>query len=182
MNIFDPGKPYTFGCDFNVDHQAASVYVRRNGGQQWHAVEELVDMRDTPEMIRIIREMWANKGHSIVMYPDASGGARRSNNASESDISLLRQAGFLIRAHPKNPLVKDRIQATQKAFSDGKVFVNYLKCPTIARCLEQQSYDKNGDPDKKSGYDHQNDATTYPLVFEMPIRKPLFKIDFSFVT
>lgn len=170
------------GCDFNVNHQAATIYVKRNGGLQWHAVAELTDMRDTPEMIQIIQQKWQNEGHKIVMYPDASGAARKSVNASVSDIALIQQAGFEVRAHRKNPDVRDRVQATNKAFGDGRVFINSNACPTVARCLEQQSYDKNGEPDKKSGNDHQNDATTYPLAYEMALRKPMFALDFSFVT
>ncbi len=170
------------GCDFNVDHQAATIYVKRNGGQQWHAVKELCEMKDTPEMIRILQEQWHSKGHKIIIYPDASGAARKSTNASTSDIAELRLAGFEVRAHKKNPDVRDRIQATQKAFGSGVLFINSTTCPTVARCLEQQSYDKNGEPDKKSGNDHQNDATTYPIAYELPIRRPLFKLDFSFVT
>ena len=48
-----------------------------------------------------------------------------------------------------------------------------------ARCLEQQAYDDNGEPDKKSGHDHQNDATGYPIAYEMPIRKPVSNIVIS---
>lgn len=38
-----PGEPLYIGCDFNVTKQCAVVYVRRNG-DEWHAVEELIDM------------------------------------------------------------------------------------------------------------------------------------------
>ncbi len=180
--VIKPNETLYIGCDFNVDHQAATIYVKRNGGMQWHAVKELYEMKDTPEMVRIIDETWASKGHKIVMYPDASGAARHSSNASTSDIALLKQAGFEVRAHKKNPDIRDRIQATQKAFGGGTLFINSNTCPTVARCLEQQSYDKNGEPDKKSGNDHQNDATTYPIAYECPIRRPMFALDFSFVT
>ncbi len=171
------------GCDFNVNNGAATIYVRRNGGKEWHAVEELCAMKDTPEMIRIISEKWKQKGHHIVMYPDSSGASRSAANAnaSMSSIAQLHQAGFEVRAHKKNPLVVDRIAAMNKAYSDGRVFINSRNCPTTAKCQEQQSYDKNGQPDKKSGVDHQNDATTYPIAYEMAIRKPLFPIEFSFV-
>lgn len=178
----EPGETLFIGCDFNINKQAATVYVKRNGGLQWHAVAELVDMRDTPEMIRILKEQWHNNGHHIVLYPDASGKAGRSANASISDIALLQSAGFEIRARKKNPDVKDRVQAANKAFSDGRVKVNTQMCPTVARCLEQQAYDKNGEPDKRSGHDHQNDATTYPLAYEFALKKPMFALDFSFVT
>jgi hypothetical protein len=40
---------------------------------------------------------------------------------------------------------------------------------------------KNGEPDKKSGNDHQNDATTYPIAYEMPIVKPVANVKFAFV-
>jgi len=73
------------------------------------------------------------------------------------------------------------VQAANLAFSNGRVFINSHECQTVARCLEQQAYNKNGEPDKKSGNDHQNDATTYPIAYEMAIRKPLFTIPFSFV-
>ena len=170
------GEQLFIGMDFNVTKQAATVYVKRNG-DEWHCVAELVDMFDTPDAISVIKNKWPN--HPVIIYPDASGNNRKSVNASESDISLLRQAGFSIRVNNSNPAVKDRILATNKAFESGKVFVNYNKCPTVARCLEQQAYGKNGEPDKSSGNDHQNDATTYPIAYELPIIKPLTNIKFT---
>jgi len=175
------GETLFIGCDFNVTKMACTVYVKRNG-VQWHAVEELCDMYDTPDMIRIINERYANKGHRIVMYPDASGAARKSSNASISDIAQLRGAGFEVRAHKRNPDVRDRIAAVNRSFSDNRIFINSRRCPTVANCLEQQAYTKNGEPDKDSGTDHQNDATTYPIAYEMPIRRPAFAIDFTFMT
>lgn len=169
------GEQLFIGMDFNVTKQAATVYVKRNG-DQFHAVAELVDMYDTPEAIRIIKEKWPES--HVVIYPDASGNSRKSVNASESDISLLRQAGFEVRVNSRNPAVKDRILSTNKALESGKVFVNYNACPTVARCLEQQAYDKNGEPDKTSGVDHMVDATTYPIAYEMPIIKPISQINY----
>lgn len=173
-------EPLYIGCDFNVTNQAATVWVKRNGGMQWHAVSELSGMYDTPEMIRIIQEKWQSKGHEIYIYPDASN-PRHTTNAAVTDISLLKQAGFQIRAHKKNPDVRDRVAATNRAFAQGRLFVNANACPTVAQCLEQQSYDKNQEPDKKSGFDHQNDATTYPIAYEMPINKPLYAVDIRYV-
>jgi len=45
----------------------------------------------------------------------------------------------------------------------------------VARCLEQQAY-KDGEPDKKAGFDHQNDATGYPIAYEFPILRPMTQI------
>jgi hypothetical protein len=154
--------------------------VRRRN--QWHAVEEIVKKRDTPALIETIQDLYQQKGHKIIMYPDASGGSRKSTNASMSDISLLKQAGFEIRAKAKNPDVKDRINAVQRALGSMKLFVNHNACPNVANCLEQQSYDKNGMPDKRSGKDHQNDATTYPIAYEMPIIRPIWSLPISFMS
>jgi len=171
------GEPLFIGCDFNVTQQAATVYVQREGGAVWHAVDELVNMYDTPDMIGIIKSRYEN--HKIYVYPDASGGARKTVNASLSDIALLQQAGFTVRAKKTNPMIRDRVMSTNAAFEAGRIRVNAVKCPTVASCLEQQVY-RNGEPDKTSGNDHQNDATTYPIAYEMPIIKPVADVDFNF--
>ncbi len=49
--------------------------------------------------------------------------------------------------------------------------MNVTKCPHFAKCLERQIYDDYGQPDKKSGFDHMNDAGTYPIAYLFPIDK-----------
>lgn len=156
------------GMDFNVEHMAATVYVMRD--KVWHAVDEFVDYLDTPDICRAIKDRYPE--NKITVYPDASGKNRKTTGAAESDIKIIKNNGFAVKAHDSNPMVKDRINATNKAFSDGLLKVNFRKCPTVARCFEQQAYDKNGEPDKKSGQDHQNDASTYPIAYELPIIRP----------
>jgi len=172
-----PNEPLYIGCDFNVTKQCAAVYVIRRGGE-WHCVDELIDMYDTPEMIDIIHRKYAE--HEITIYPDASGKARKTVNASTSDIALLEQAGFRIRAKKTNPFVKDRIMATNAAFENGALYINAIKCKTIAESFEQLAYDNNGEPDKRSGLDHAIDAATYPIAYEMPIVKPVAYIPVNF--
>lgn len=172
-----PGEPLYIGCDFNVTKQCAVVYVRRNG-DEWHAVEELIDMYDTPDMIRIIEDRYSD--HPIYIYPDATGRARKTVNASTSDISLIEQAGFMVRAKKSNPSVKDRVMAANAAFERGVLYCNAINCKTLAESFEQLAYDKNGEPDKKSGLDHAIDAATYPIAYEMPIQKPVAHIPVNF--
>lgn len=167
-------EPLFIGMDFNVQHMAASVFVQRENG--WHAVAEIKDVFDTPDMARIIKERWKDKGHRIIIYPDASGGSRKSTNASTSDIAILRNNGFDVRVNATNPAVRDRINSVNKLFEKMRLWVNAKECKTIASCLEKQSYDDNGEPDKKSGFDHQNDATGYPIAYEFPITRPSSQI------
>ena len=173
-----PGEPLYIGQDFNVGKMASTVYVQR--GKQWHAVAELVDLFDTPDVIRVITERWKNVGHKIVMYPDASGKNRKSNMASTSDIAMLQQAGFEVRVNPSNPAVKDRILAINTAFEKGLLFINDHLCPATARAMEQQAYDDNGEPEKNGIIDHPCDATGYPIAYEMPIMKPVINVPITF--
>jgi hypothetical protein len=119
-------------------------------------------------------------GHKLTIYPDASGGSRKTVNASISDISLLERAGHSIRAHKTNPAVRDRVLAVNGALSVGAMWVNDRACPTVASALERQAYDKNGEPDKSSGVDHIVDAIGYPIAYELPVRKPATDIKISF--
>jgi hypothetical protein len=166
--VLKPGEPIKMGMDFNVGNMAACAFVLREN--YWHCVDEIKGGVDTPSMINTLAERYA--GHSITIYPDATGKNTSSKGASLSDIGLLRGAGYAIRANPSNPRVKDRVLAVNMGFQRGRVFVNPDTCPETARCLEQQPYNKQGEPEKTTGLDHQNDAFGYPLAYEMPVVKP----------
>lgn len=172
------GETLFIGQDFNVGKMASTVYVQR--GKVWHAVAELCNLFDTPDVVRVIKERWQDKGHRIVIYPDASGKNRKSNQASTSDIAMLQQAKFDVRVNAANPAVKDRVLSMNKALESGLIKINDKNCPNTARGLEQQAYDENGEPDKSGGVDHQNDATTYPIAYEMPVRKPVLHMPVTF--
>lgn len=161
-------EPLHIGLDFNVGQMAAAVGVLRDNAP--HIVDEITGVLDTPAMIAAIKARYP--GHAIFVYPDASGGSRRSNNASESDIALLRAARFTVLAPPANPPVKDRVlSVNQLVHSEGvrRLRVNADTCPALVEALEKQAYDKNGEPDKKSGLDHIVDALGYLVFYRWPI-------------
>lgn len=164
-----PGEPVHVGQDFNVGAMASVVFVERPDG--WHAADELKHLADTPHLIDTLKERY--EGRAVYVYPDASGGSRRSVNASESDVALLRRAGFKVRAKDANPPVKDRVLSVNTAFAKQRLWVNDTACPTWAEALEQQAYDKNGEPDKTTGHDHANDAAGYFVHWTMPVVKPI---------
>lgn len=179
-----PGEPLFIGMDFNVGKMAAVVHVKRLGLP--HAVDEVMNAYDTPDMIRRLKErFWLFDGNDyrktceIRIYPDASGDGRRSVNASTTDLQLLRQAGFSVIAPAANPPVKDRINSMNAMFSNAhgerRYKVNADKCPTYADCLEQQVWAATGEPDKSQDNDHPNDAAGYFIHKEFPIVKPVVK-------
>jgi hypothetical protein len=161
-------EPLHIGMDFNVGQMAAAVFVLRDG--QPHAVDEIAGVLDTPAMIATIKARYP--GHAIFVYPDASGANRKSNNASESDIALLRAARFTVLAPSANPPVKDRVLAmNQMIYAEGerRFRVNVDKCPSLVEGLEKQAYNKNGEPDKTGGLDHINDACGYFMHYRYPV-------------
>ncbi len=160
-------EPLFVGQDFNVYNMASVIYVKR--GKAWHAVAELSGLKDTPDMLRVISEKFPD--NKIVFYPDSSGKNRKSSGASTTDIRMI-EAEYSCRYKSTNPLVKDRILSMNTAFEKGLLKVNSKACPEYVKGLEQQVYDDNGEPDKKSGLDHQLDAGGYPIAYELPVNKP----------
>jgi hypothetical protein len=178
----EAGEPLHVGMDFNVNHMAAIVFVLRDDAP--HAVAEVTKGRDTPTVARILKERFV--GHHITIYPDASGANPSSKAAAVSDISILRSAGFTIRAHTANPRVKDRVNSVNALILNDKgerrLKVNTDACPTFTESLEQQPYDKNGEPDKDPGhgYDHTNDAAGYLCHFRWPVVRSVTRFDTTF--
>lgn len=167
-----PGDELHIGQDFNVGNMRGVVFVKRPDGV--HAAAELSGVYDTPALIKAVQSRYA--GHKAIFYPDASASARNTTNASVSDISLLKQAGYAVRVNPSNPAVRDRVLAVNAALEKGTLRINAAACRDVADCLEKQAYDKNGEPDKTAGYDHSNDALGYFVAHALPVKKPLIAV------
>lgn len=167
-----PGEELHIGVDFNVHNCNATVSVIREGRPL--TLAELTGMRDTPAIVCTLREKYA--AHRINIYPDASGKSHRTVNASLSDIQILKDAGFIVHAKDSNPFVRDRVISVQTAICNGDGLrhwkINTRACPTLTECLEQQVYDKNGEPDKEGGKDHMPDAAGYFIYWHWPVVKP----------
>lgn len=170
-------EPLHIGMDFNVGNMSAVIHVKREG--EPIAVGEITKSYDTPDICRVIKDRYP--GHQISVYPDSSGGSRKSNDAATTDLKVLRDAGFAVYAPKKNPPVRDRINAMNAAFTK-QYNVNIDMCPTYVRCLEQQAYNANGDPDKTQGLDHLPDAGGYFIHSEYPIIKPAMSINMRMAT
>lgn len=173
------------GMDFNVGAMAAAICVDRteDGEVNPHAVAEVVGAFDTPAMCAILKERYPE--HRIIVYPDASGSARKSSNASTSDIQILREAGFTVRSNSRNPAIKDRILSMNRMIHNrGKrrLRVNAQTCPHIVEALEQQAYDRHGFPDKLAGLDHIADGLGYLVVSRYPLAERPMSISMGYAT
>lgn len=163
-----PGEQLHIGMDFNINRMAATIHVIRDGLPM--LLEEATSLFDTPAMIVELKRRFP--GHSITVYPDASGKNRKSVNGSESDHSLLRAAGFMVMVNPSNPMVRDRVLAVNAMFLNidhkRRYLVNTDNCPVTTQVLEQQAYDEHGQPNK-DGTEDPVDALGYFIVQRFPI-------------
>ena len=132
-------------------------------------------------MIRILQERYPN--HPVMVYPDASGKSRKSVNASESDLSLLRQAKFTVCVNMTNPAIKDRVLSVNAMIHrDGerRYRINSDACPHLTEAIEKQAYADNGEPDKSTGLDHITDAAGYFIAYRWPINRPVMTLNLGF--
>jgi PBSX family phage terminase large subunit len=167
-----PGEPLHVGMDFNVDKGCAVVHVLREEKQNIHAVGEVHSSVDTPATINTLKENYPN--HPIIVYPDATGKSRKSLDATNSDIALLKKAGFSVKHNPKNPAIKERVMATNAMFCNGfgerRYYINVNRCPVYTDALEHQATGTDGLPVKDGKMDNITDAGTYPIVKLFPIK------------
>ena len=154
------------GIDFNVMNCNCVIGVR--DGDKLVIIDEISKQKDTDALAQeLLRRYPSNR---ILVYPDASGSARSTINASKTDLAILQSYGFGSMALKSNPFIKDRVATVNALLQNGKGerrLAIHARCARLIECLELQSYDeKTGDPDKQNGYDHMNDALGYLIYRE----------------
>ena len=152
-------EPLRVGVDFNVGNMSAVITIRQ--GNSLLVIDEISGAHDTDALAQEIQRRYPQR--QTYIYPDASGG-NRSTNASQTDIQILESYGFSNQSPRSNPAVRDRVAAVQALLENGKGQVRLTiaaGCRKMIECLELQSYNEKGDPDKDGGYDHMNDALGY---------------------
>jgi hypothetical protein len=157
------------GMDFNIGNMSAVVHIIKENPI---AVDELTGIYDTPDMCNAIKEKYPH--NKIIIYPDASGKQRRTSTTT-TDIEILKNAGFKVNARNQNPYVADRVKNMNRMFCNGKnenhYFVNTHTCQEYTEALERMPNDKNGIPDKTSGFDHITEAGGYFIYYEYPLKE-----------
>jgi hypothetical protein len=89
----------------------------------------------------------------VTIYLDPSAKSL-TVRAHKSDVTLLRSMGFDVQCNHTTIPVKDRVMSVNWRFreetGDGRraLMVDVAACPELAKSLEQQGRDKNGEPEK----------------------------------
>ena len=155
------------GQDFNYNSCVSIIFVRREN--QFIAVDEIIS-KDTKSVVDNLKYQYQN--NYKIIYPDASG-KNNKTSAAETDIAILRNAGFTVYVNNSNPYVKDRVNIVNNCFDKMKVLVNTNRCKRLTESLEQQAYDiRTGEPEKSNDHPSKDDfcdSFGYLLSYEFPI-------------
>lgn len=171
LDMKDDSGTLHIGMDFNLDPMSAVICIRK--GEKLYAVDEIVMYgSNTDEMVAEIKDRYGNR--NIIIYPDPASRQRKTSAGGRTDLSILQNAGFSVKAKNSHALVRDRINAVNSRLlsGDGKRhFYVSPKCKQTIKSLERQTYKEGTSvPNKDDGFDHMNDALGYLIEYLFPVR------------
>lgn len=160
------------GMDFNIDPMSASISARTANGL--HIIDEIrLFSSNTEEMIAEIKQRYPRS--KVWVYPDPAGHQRKTSAGGSTDITILLNAGFIVKAPRVHTAVRDRINAVNSLLcsADGERRLKIdPKCKYTIEGLERQVYKPgSSQPDKDGGYDHMNDGIGYKVDYLFPVRR-----------
>ena len=162
------------GIDFNVGGCCSTVSIIEDNSPV--VLDEFVSQNTDDFVLRL--GQYKKDGRKIIVHPDSSGKAD-STNASQSDIEIIRAAGFALDYPNANPAIRDRVNAVNALISHDKFRINTSKCSRMTDALESQGYDK-GKPEKFDTHpaiDDWNDQLGYFINRLWPVKKPIIFTD-----
>jgi hypothetical protein len=166
-------KELHLGVDFNIDPMSAVIGVKT--GNVMHIIDEFkIYGSNTEELVEEVKTRYP--GHTIIAYPDPAGAQRKTSAGGKTDHTILRTAGFTVKAPHSHNAVRDGINAVNAKLLSSSGFTTLFFDPKVKyaiECLEKQTYKEGTSiPDKDSGFDHMNDALRYMVDYLFPIRQP----------
>ncbi len=171
---FKVDKPDTIyiGMDFNIDPMSATIGVRL--GETLHIIDEIqMFSSNTQEMVSEIKTRYPKS--KIWVYPDPASRQRKTSAGGSTDLSILQNAGFTVKAPLSHDAVRDGINAVNARLCDANGVRHLLvdpKCKYTIESLERHAYKEGTSvPDKDSGYDHMSDALRYMVSYIWPVKR-----------
>lgn len=170
---YDKNRIVSIGMDFNVDPMTCVIgHIIKDKFYQFG--ERYLINSNTYEMRDNLLETF--NPTQVEIYPDSTGKARESN-ATESDLAILKKAGFTIKAHPSNPYVKDRINSVNsfvKNRNGGTRYkVNPETCPRTVNDFNRVERLEDGRLNKtqeEQGLKHITDGFGYLVSYKWPVK------------
>lgn len=176
---FNAQLPIWIGQDFNIDPMSSVIMQPQANGDVWVVDECILFDSNTEETAEEIARRYHRQMKQITFYPDPAG-QNRSHARGESDLDVLREAGFKrMKYRKKHPMIADRVNAVNRMFksADGQIRMHVnIDCKKTIEALEQTIYKPNSrEIDKTKGVEHPADGLGYCINMEFPTRKIVIK-------
>jgi hypothetical protein len=186
INLTDPTGPFKdikqqilhLGIDFNIDPCSCCIAIQ--SGDSLYVIDEIrMFSSNTQELVDEVKARYPNS--KIVCYPDPAGRQRKTSAGGATDITILQNAGFVVKAPYKHTAVRDRINAVNSRLCDAQGIRHLYFDPKVKYTiegLERHTYKEGtSQPDKDSGYDHMNDALGYMIDYMFPMHRDTSHIE-----
>ena len=173
--VFNPRLPIWIGQDFNIDPMSSVIIQPQENGELWIVDELVIFGSNTQETSDELGRKYYRHLKQITIYPDPAG-QNRSHGRGESDLDILREAGFRRQKYRrKHPRVADRVNAVNRVLKAGDGMIKLRvdkRCKHTIIALEQVIY-KPGtrEVDKTMGIEHCADALGYCIDLEFPVHR-----------
>ena len=170
-NVSNLDVIYT-GWDFNIDPM--SIVVATREGDTLYVIDEVrMYSSNTQEAVEEVRARYPKT--KIWAYPDPASRQRKTSAGGVTDLTILQNAGLVVKAPNAHTPVRDRINAVNARLCDT-TGVRHLyihpRCKYVIEGLERQIY-KEGTvtPDKDNDYNHMMDALGYMIDYLFPLKR-----------
>lgn len=175
--LYSPHLPIIVGLDFNVGLMCWELGQEKNN--DWFFADE-VSMRNTntQEAAKVLAQKVKGHKAGVILLGDASGKARKTSAAGETDYTLLTYAINQVsvrcenRTPEANPPVRDRVNVVNAALKDAAnrvhLFYNPENCTELKKDFDRVVWRQgagNAVLDQMTDKErtHSSDAVGYPV-------------------
>ena len=163
------------GMDFNIDPMSATIGIK-TAEDTMHIIDEInMYGSNTEEMVDELKRRYPTVApNRIWIYPDPSSRARKTSAGGRTDLTILQNAGFVVKSPNAHDAIRDGINSVNSrlctADNTRRLFVD-AKCKYTIESLERHSFKPGtNQPDKGTGHDHMADALRYMIHYIWPVR------------
>jgi hypothetical protein len=159
------------GMDFNTSPCTAAIFVQL--GKEMYQIDEIYMLNSNTQEVaeELLRRYPKSK---ITCFPDPAGAQRKTSASGATDFTILRNAGFEVKALTRHNLVRDRINSfnARLCSTDGvrHLFID-PKCKYTIESLEKYCYKEGTQVPDKGQWDHMFDASSYCIDYLFPIKR-----------
>jgi hypothetical protein len=161
------------GMDFNTSPCTAAIFVQL--GKEMYQIDEIHMLNsNTAEVAEELLRRYPKS--QIICYPDPAGAQRKTSAGGATDFTILRNAGFQVKAPTRHNLVRDRINSFNARLCSTEG-IRYLyidpRCKYTIESLEKYCYKEDTQVPDKGTWDHMFDAASYCIDYMFPIKRDI---------